>query len=138
MKSSLLSLFIILISATTVSLTNAATKVKWTAATHDPNDEAATAPRSQRYWDKHNIKRPEYAKTDAEIRAERRENTGADSSSRIIFFLVLCGLGYAAHHFYYTHSDGGFREGGIRTKLTEEEERQARLARFENIGAKEE
>ena len=33
--------------------------------------DAHTAPRSQKYWDEHNIKRPDYAKTDAELRAER-------------------------------------------------------------------
>jgi len=63
-----------------------ATTIKWTPGssssptTSDNNDKetnfietAATAPRSQRYWDDHNIKRPDYAKTDQEIRMEQRK-----------------------------------------------------------------
>lgn len=112
-----------------------ATNVKWTAGEHDPKNRAATAPRSQKYWDKHNVKRPDYGKTDAEIRAERGETS---DSTRIVMLLVLGGLAYSGYHMYITRAADGFRLGGGRKRLTEEEERQARLARFENIGAKEE
>ena len=51
-----------------------ATKVTW-RGNEDVSPEHAdahNAPRSQRYWDEHGITRPDYAKTDAEIAAERR------------------------------------------------------------------
>jgi hypothetical protein len=126
-----LSLLILVFFLTTCYATN----VKWTAGKHDPKNRAATAPRSQKYWDKHNIKRPDYGKTDAEIRAERGETS---DSTRIAMLLVLGGLAYGGYHIYITRGADGFRWGGGRKRLTEEEERQARLARFENIGAKEE
>jgi hypothetical protein len=55
-----------------------ATQVTWTGnGDVSPEHEAAhSAPRSQRYWDEHGIKRPDYAKTDAEIAAERRRRGG--------------------------------------------------------------
>jgi hypothetical protein len=47
--------------------------VKWTG-NNDPNaPEAARVPRSQKYWDDHNIERPDYAKTDAEIYQEKKK-----------------------------------------------------------------
>jgi len=52
-----------------------ATKVQWQGNDNvPPHHEAAhNAPRSQKYWDEHGIERPEYAMTDAEIRAKRRQ-----------------------------------------------------------------
>mmetsp|Transcript_1996 Transcript_1996/g.4935 ORF Transcript_1996/g.4935 Transcript_1996/m.4935 type:complete len:201 (+) Transcript_1996:136-738(+) len=58
--------------------TASATDIKWTSSS-DPNDEAANAPKSQRYWDENNIKRPDYAKTDAEVAAERMGLTGGST-----------------------------------------------------------
>eukprot|EP00984_Skeletonema_dohrnii_P018059 scaffold8346_cov121-Skeletonema_dohrnii-CCMP3373.AAC.2 len=43
----------------------------------EKHKEAHYAPRSQKYWDEHNIERPDYAKTDAEIMAERGERIGS-------------------------------------------------------------
>eukprot|EP00985_Skeletonema_marinoi_P000321 scaffold115_cov169-Skeletonema_marinoi.AAC.2 len=43
----------------------------------EKHKEAHYAPRSQKYWDEHNIERPDYAKTDAEIMAERGEQIGS-------------------------------------------------------------
>ena len=63
-----------------------ATKVTWTG--NDgvlPEHEAAhNAPRSQRYWDEHGIRRPDYAKTDAEIAAERRGSSGRGGGIGIV------------------------------------------------------
>lgn len=63
-----------------------ATKVSWTGNDNVlPEQKAAhDAPRSQKYWDEHGIKRPDYAKTDAEIAAERRRRGtgGIDGKNR--------------------------------------------------------
>ena len=70
----------------------AATEVKW-QATGDPSHPAHTAPRSQRYWDKHGIERPDYAKTDAELAAERDAKPWSWAG---IFFLVSSLVGIVA------------------------------------------
>jgi len=56
-----------------------ATQVKWQPNNNiKPENEAAhNAPRSQKYWNENNIKRPDYAKTDAEVAAERGESGGS-------------------------------------------------------------
>ncbi len=67
------------------SLTQATTQVKWTG-NNDPNaPDAATAPRSQKYWDENNIERPDYAKTDAEIAAEKRSGKSSSSDGGLNF-----------------------------------------------------
>ena len=75
-----LVLILLLGSPTTPPMpTASATSIKWTPADDTKRDanadsdkpNAATAPRSQRYWDEHGIERPEYAKTDAEVAQER-------------------------------------------------------------------
>mmetsp|Transcript_3161 Transcript_3161/g.3921 ORF Transcript_3161/g.3921 Transcript_3161/m.3921 type:complete len:183 (+) Transcript_3161:96-644(+) len=45
--------------------------IKWTAG--DNSGKHASAPRSQRYWNEHNLNKnkPDYAKTDAEVFAEK-------------------------------------------------------------------
>ena len=55
-----------------------ATKVTWTGndGVLPEHEDAHNAPRSQKYWDEHGIRRPDYAKTDAEIAAERRGSSG--------------------------------------------------------------
>ena len=67
------------------------TKVKWTAG--DNSGRHASAPRSQRYWDEHGLggeNRPDYAKTDAEVLAERWGNkAGFTRLARTFFFLVI-------------------------------------------------
>jgi hypothetical protein len=74
--------------------TCAATEVKWQAA-GDPSQKnsAHTAPRSQNYWDKHGIARPDYAKTDAEIALESDANSWSWAG---IFFLVSSVVGIVA------------------------------------------
>jgi hypothetical protein len=68
------------------------TEVKW-QATGDPSHPAHTAPRSQRYWDKHGIERPDYAKTDAELAAESDAKPWSWAG---IFFLVSSLIGIVA------------------------------------------
>lgn len=73
------------------------TEVKWQAATEtagDPSHPAHTAPRSQQYWDKHGIERPDYAKNDAELAAENVD--GKPWSWASIFFLVSSLVGIVA------------------------------------------
>ena len=129
----------------------ASTDVKWTAAEQDPNDAAATAPRSQRYWDEHGITRPDYAKTDAEIAAERRAN-GDNGSTYYFSPLFICGLligilgGLAAGWYvkkYHPVNSGGGRLGTASdgskkfffsdsaNREDEDAIRQARLAHFQ-------
>eukprot|EP00581_Thalassiosira_minuscula_P012475 CAMPEP_0183726904 /NCGR_PEP_ID=MMETSP0737-20130205/24390_1 /TAXON_ID=385413 /ORGANISM="Thalassiosira miniscula, Strain CCMP1093" /LENGTH=196 /DNA_ID=CAMNT_0025958375 /DNA_START=40 /DNA_END=630 /DNA_ORIENTATION=+ len=57
-----------------------------------PEHKAAhEAPRSQKYWDEHGIERPDYAKTDAEIAAERRQRgeTSAGIGMGLFGFIFL-------------------------------------------------
>ena len=70
----LLIVYLLLIIPSTTS----ATQVKWQPNNNiKPENQAAhNAPRSQKYWDENNIKRPDYAKTDAEVAAERGEGSG--------------------------------------------------------------
>ena len=56
------------------------TNIKWTGNDNQDAPLASTVPRSQKYWDEHNIERPDYAKTDAEIAAEKRSNQKKSSS----------------------------------------------------------
>ena len=57
-----------------------ATNIEW-KGTDNQGDPAKEAPKSQKYWDENNIQRPDYAKTDAEIAAERRARGEPDSTS---------------------------------------------------------
>ena len=68
----------------------AATNVQWTGNDNvsPEHKDAHNAPRSQKYWDEHGIERPDYAKTDAEIAAERRKN-GKDTGGGFGFFGII-------------------------------------------------
>ncbi|KAL7541587.1 hypothetical protein ACHAXR_011655 [Thalassiosira sp. AJA248-18] len=70
-----------------------ATSVQWQGNENvSPEHKAAhDAPRSQKYWDENGIKRPEYAKTDAEIAAERRQkgDVGGDSGYGWIGLILI-------------------------------------------------
>ena len=106
------------------------TDVKWTEGEKDPKNAAHTAPKSQKYWDKHGIERPDYAKTDAEIAQER----GGGSDRSIIKWIFVAPILVGAGYYLYLQM-GGHKLGGSRTnwfhRTSEEEARQARLARFE-------
>ena len=60
----LFHLFLLLL----ISAHSTATEIRWIPG-DDPNDNdpAKTAPKSQKYWDEHNIPKPDYAKTDLEF-----------------------------------------------------------------------
>ena len=140
-----------------------ATKVQWEGNKNiSPEHEAAhNAPRSQKYWDKHNIQRPDYAKTDAEIRAERRKNGNGGFGLFGMFIIVsviilILAIAYAnitgdwdtvlnnpVGSFVYDSTKRmveiigtkGHKLGttsGTTTKANDEEARRMRLARFEN------
>ena len=71
-----LCLFLSLLLSTTL-----ATNIKFHENPDNKNLDAVRAPRSQKYWDKHNIKRPDYAKSDQEILVERIEHFKANLQS---------------------------------------------------------
>jgi len=110
-----------------------ATKIKWTSASSGNQDPAKTAPKSQKYWDEHNIERPDYGKTDAEIAAERGESY---SVPPVAIVLVL-GVAYAIYQ-HNNKNTSGTRLGSAESNGlafsqgdAEERARLARLARFE-------
>ena len=65
------------------------TKVRWIPG--DNSGEAASAPRSQREWDRRGIKRPDYAKTDLEVWEERLQAAGWTKVKRRRAALVFIG-----------------------------------------------
>lgn len=122
------SVFLVSISSflCLVEVSNA-TNVKWTQGEHDEKNAAHTAPKSQKYWDEHGIERPDYAKTDAEIEKER-----GSGSSAFKWLLALPIIGAAG--YYLLLNMGGKKLGGtahLFRRISEEEARQARLAKFE-------
>lgn len=155
-RLSILCFFVIALSASTAT---AETQVKWTSAMNDvggankQHHPAKTAPKSQRYWDEHNIPRPDYAKTDAEIAAERRGKWGKQqfvwrAGATIFVSILLVQIGAYALVQWRGGVGAGKRLGasspgtsgsGVVSHLfhhgsstnPEEEARKARLARFE-------
>lgn len=136
-RSRTISLFIIVafLQLLSLELVNA-TQVKWTGSTSGNDDPAATAPRSQKYWDENGIKRPDYAKTDAELaadRAERGESSGGLSGLSLALLAGLAAVAYVGRGFY--QDSGGARLEGsssfFKRQLTDVEQREARLARFD-------
>ena len=116
-----------------------ATDVKWTSASNDGDNEdpAATAPKSQKYWDEHNIERPDYAKTDAEMLMER--GGGGLLILKILLFLAVSGaVGFFAIWPRIQHGPGhtlGSSTGSafffpFSSRRSDDEARQARLSRF--------
>lgn len=150
-SSSLSFLLLLLVAFVLPSIQG--TEIKWTAGS-TKNDPAATAPRSQKYWDEHGIKRPDYAKTDAELAAERRQNGngGADESTtrgsssslamavfKWMILIVAAGMGIIGYQQQHRIGGDGVRlDESIssllfkRHQLTPEEARNARLARFDD------
>ena len=120
-------------------------KFTWNQNIQEKHKEAHYAPRSQKYWDEHNIERPDYAKTDAEIMAERGEKIG---SSKILSFALVSAISFLILVIYAFATDNigmitskwnliletigirGHRLGSSvkRDRLSEKE---ARLKRFE-------
>ena len=112
------------------------TQIKWKGTSHG-DDPAKSAPKSQRYWDEHNIERPDYAKTDAEIAAERGESLPIYPAVFIMVLLIV-GAIYLLREEATGQRLGGSGTGvmGISLQsqpgLDEGRAREARLARFEN------
>lgn len=133
MRRLLLSSILLLLSAHI----SVATQVKWTANTANDNDPAATAPRSQKYWDENNIKRPDYAKTDSELFAEGKGGGGGGGITNLVLLVaVAAGASYYYKHHHQAPSGGERLQGGgflssSSKHLNNEELQKARLARFE-------
>mmetsp|Transcript_20666 Transcript_20666/g.26734 ORF Transcript_20666/g.26734 Transcript_20666/m.26734 type:complete len:173 (-) Transcript_20666:195-713(-) len=132
-----------------------ATTVKWTENSNDPykDMDAANAPRSQKYWNEHNIERPDYALTEEEY----AEKYGTKRSLTfvgnywisvlkwvgLVGFCVLCVIPWLRQQWYLVEGtvtsygerlgDGGSK--GIfsvqTSRLSVVDTRKARLARFE-------
>lgn len=125
-----------------LSIAAQATEIKWTKGSS--SSEAAEAPKSQRYWDEHGIERPDYAKTDAELAAERGESMHQPLRF-YLFMAVLIGLG-AFVYMRFVHLEGtrlGSNESNSKFPLhfhesqeaAAEKARKARLERFEASSA---
>jgi hypothetical protein len=86
-----------------IDLALATTNVKWTAG--DSNGHAAaTAPRSQKYWNDHNIERPDYAKTDAELAMERGGPSDGSSlvhTSLVTLLMIMMTVGVLGYRYYF-------------------------------------
>ena len=112
----------------------------------EKHKEAHYAPRSQKYWDEHNIERPDYAKTDAEIMAERGERIG---SSKLLSIAVISAISFLIFLVYAFATDNlemitnkwnwlleiiGIRGHRLGTCTNKERmsEKEARLKRFDN------
>lgn len=93
-KSLALTIIVILSSFSLPEVHVKAADVQWKGNENiSPEHKAAhEAPRSQKYWDENNIKRPDYAKTDAEIAADKRERgEGSGWGWTIVMLLLLVG-----------------------------------------------
>jgi len=133
-------------------------RVTWTPNRDvDPNNRAHTAPRSQKYWDEHGIERPEYAKNDYEVDAERRAREGDGDSvfiQNLFLSFLLAAVPWIGYTAFMNRADltrmlcnitgkrgGGHRLGDFRplgqpassgsSSRVSDEARSARLARFD-------
>jgi len=123
-------------------------QIKFTSNENIPekHKEAHYAPRSQKYWDEHNIERPDYAKTDAEIMAERGEKMGA---SKLLSISVISAISFLIFLVYAFATDKtemitnkwnwlleiiGIRGHRLGSSIKDERmsEKEARLKRFDN------
>lgn len=123
-----------------------ATEIKWTAGDAAGSD-AAKAPKSQKYWDEHGIKRPDYAKTDGELAAERGGHSHAVNF--VNYAIALCFIGVGAFLYVRFVHSGGVKLGSANTGFSlhflnvnaedaREKARNARLQRFEATAQKQE
>lgn len=127
----------------------ACTKIKWTGNTANA-PEAAKVPRSQKYWDENNIERPDYAKTDAEIRKEGKMNGNLtledDEGMGVRKVVLILGAFLGVWAYLFRKATGGSRLGTTspQNKFTfgkpslVDLEAKARLARLERFEGKKE
>jgi hypothetical protein len=122
-----------------------ATEISWQANHDHDHEPAKTAPRSQKYWDEHNIQQPDYAKTDSELWAEQSDNAWW-MRPIVGFVLISFVVGMAAGLFFLhqMRNSGGDRLGGDSIKrwslddeAIEDKIRSARLERFQSSAPKE-
>ena len=122
------------------------TEIRWIPGDQSEN-EAAKAPRSQKYWDEHNIALPDYAKTDAEVAKERLTTTFRNNYSTFVVlaaimtvFSVMIMIPIVRESIKGHRLDGGSsfyvllknRIWTINENDMAERSREARLARFES------
>lgn len=132
-----------------------AVDVKWTPATSGGEkgtktnkETAATAPRSQRYWDEHGIERPDYAKTDLELLRDRSAGSSLSVVAwtfllSLVVFVVVVMFRSLRHRWSGNRLGSGEADGSGRMFMSRgrfaghfpspsaDETRAARLARFE-------
>mmetsp|Transcript_31490 Transcript_31490/g.63517 ORF Transcript_31490/g.63517 Transcript_31490/m.63517 type:complete len:164 (+) Transcript_31490:123-614(+) len=150
MKNILLYVFmmvVVIVIPSPHSVVVNAQQIKFTSNENiqEKHKEAHYAPRSQKYWDEHNIERPDYAKTDAEILAERGEQIGSSKLLSIalisaIFFLVFLvyafatdNIGIITNKWNWLLELIGIRGHRLGTSTEKDRisEKEARLKRFE-------
>lgn len=105
---------LILIIVVDIEVVNA-TDIQWKASKAHNNDKdaaAKAAPKSQRYWDEHNIQRPDYAKTDAEVAAERLQAIMPSWMYNHLRIITMILLVTAALVLYYHNNNSGSGSGG--------------------------
>ncbi|KAL7500044.1 hypothetical protein ACHAWT_009915 [Skeletonema menzelii] len=98
----------------------------------EKHKEAHYAPRSQKYWDEHNIERPDYAKTDAEIMAERGERIGSNKLLSIAYAVATGNIGMVKDKWNWLLELIGIRGHRLGTSKERISEKEARLKRFDN------
>lgn len=112
----LLSLLILLSLSSPTECTN----VKWIGNNNPNSPLASRVPRSQKYWDENNIERPDYAKTDAEIAAEKMNgNSGSsrsnsNSNRKVIIRSIIGGIFVSLWIMIYRFGIMGKYQGGTR------------------------
>jgi hypothetical protein len=123
----------------------AATEITWQANDEQDNDPAKTAPRSQKYWDEHNIQRPDYAKTDTEIWAEKGHAWWMHPAVGFTVISFVIGMAVGLLFLHQTRQPAGDRLGGgnmgtrwnLDDEALEDKIRSARLERFQSNAPKE-
>eukprot|EP00814_Leptocylindrus_danicus_P018013 CAMPEP_0116043494 /NCGR_PEP_ID=MMETSP0321-20121206/26402_1 /TAXON_ID=163516 /ORGANISM="Leptocylindrus danicus var. danicus, Strain B650" /LENGTH=156 /DNA_ID=CAMNT_0003524339 /DNA_START=121 /DNA_END=588 /DNA_ORIENTATION=+ len=148
------AIFALIIFASSCAISCYATNVKWTPNQDDKfkDTDAANAPRSQKYWDEHNIERPDYALSDDEYAEKYGKTTmkslffktaGALKWVILIAFAVKLGFPWIQRQYtdllgFKSASIGGRLGGNKIDVVSTEDTRRARLARFEAAAASEE
>jgi len=108
-RSSLLyTIYLLITCLLLIPSSTLATQVKWQPNNNiKPENQAAhNAPRSQKYWDENNIKRPDYAKTDAEVASERGESGGSGGSGGLFGLFLKVSIGIILLAIVYARITG--------------------------------